>query len=156
MPRLEEATAGFSGAPALCSRDLLQGYWQMPLGAESQELFTIILPSGLYTPTRVPQKMINATAYFQSTMAGVLEGLINHVCMVWVDDLNIWGSSNTDDLVNNIARVLGRLADVGLFAAAHKCRFWEPEVTWCSKIYSGQGVAHDPERVKGLVGMRRP
>ena len=58
MPNLEEATAKFRGVPAFCSLDLLQGYWQMPLDPESQELFTIVLPSGLYTPTRVPQGML--------------------------------------------------------------------------------------------------
>ena len=35
--------------------DMLQGYWQMPLAPDSQEIFTIVGPGGLYTPTRVPQ-----------------------------------------------------------------------------------------------------
>ena len=36
---------------------------------------------------------------------------------------------------------------VSLFVTAHK---------WCGKLYSGTGVRHDPERIQGLVEMRRP
>lgn len=57
------------------SLDMLQGYWQMPLAQDSQEFFTIAGPGGLYTPTRVPQGVLNATSYFQATMTEVLDGL---------------------------------------------------------------------------------
>ena len=45
MHRLSEATC--SG-----SLDMLPGYWQIPLAPDSQEIFTIAGPGGLYTPTR--------------------------------------------------------------------------------------------------------
>lgn len=36
--------------------------------------------------------MVNATRFFQSTVSNVLEGL-EVVCMLWIDDLIILGSS---------------------------------------------------------------
>ena len=57
------------------SLDLLQGYWQCPLAPEAHEIFTIATPGGLYTPTRVPQAILNATSYFRATLTRVLEGL---------------------------------------------------------------------------------
>ena len=48
--------------------DLLQGYWQMLLAEEAREIFTTTSPLGLFTPTRVPQGVLNATAYFQGCL----------------------------------------------------------------------------------------
>ena len=95
---------------------MLQGYWQMPLAPESQEMFTIAGPGGLYTPTRVPQGVLNATSYFQATMTSLLSGLN---CMVWVDDVIYWGHDE-QDLLQTLDLILERLEEVGLYAAAHK------------------------------------
>ena len=65
--------AKLSEAKFYGSLDLFQGYWQCPL--EAQETFTIAKQGGLYTPTRVPQGILNATPYFQATLIRVLEGV---------------------------------------------------------------------------------
>ena len=56
----------------------------MPLAPEAQEVFTIITPDGLFTPTRVPQGVLKATSYFQGVMTDLLRGLD---CKAWVDDV---------------------------------------------------------------------
>ena len=145
MGKLSEAT--FYG-----SFDLLQGYWQCPLVPKAQQIFTIATPGGLYTPTRVPQGILNATSYFQSTLKRVLEGLN---CTIWVDDVIYWGLDETD-LVNTLELILERLEGVGLYDAAHKCTFFETSITWCGKVYSQGQVKHDPERLTGLATIRRP
>eukprot|EP00903_Cladosiphon_okamuranus_P011351 g10699.t1 len=152
MPNQEASMQRLSQATCYGSLDMLQGYWQMPLAPESQEFFTISGPGGLYTPTRVPQGVLNATAYFQATMTELLEGLN---CMVWVDDVIYWGHDE-DDLLDTLDQVLERLEGVGLFAAAHKCIFFDTSITWCGKVYSGGEVKHDPERLSGLANLRRP
>ena len=88
MPTQEASTAKLSEAQYYGSLDMLQGYWQLPLAPEAQELFTISTPDGLYTPTRVPHGILNATSFCQATMTQVLHGLN---CMVWVDDVVFWG-----------------------------------------------------------------
>ena len=54
----------------------------MPLAAEAQKMLTIATPEGLFTPTHVPQGVLNATAYFQGVMIKLMGGLN---CKVWVD-----------------------------------------------------------------------
>ena len=155
MPNLESMPGLFAQAQAFCTLDLLQGYWQMPLDPQAQELFTMVTTEGLYTPTRVPQGVLNATAYFQGVMQKVLSGLVNEICLVWVDDVVIWGNSDSE-LLERLERVLTRLMEHGLYAAAHKAVFYREEVRWCGKLYSGRTIRHDPERVQGLTDMRRP
>ena len=52
--------------------DLLPGYWQMPLAEEARGFFTITAPLGLFTPTRLSQGVLNATACFQGVMTELL------------------------------------------------------------------------------------
>ena len=112
----------------------------------------IARPGGLYTPTRVPQGIAKATSLFQATLTRVLEGLN---CMVWVDDVIYRGLDETDFL-NTLDLILERLEENGLYAAAHKCTFFETSITWCGKVFSQGEVKHDPEWLAGLANMRRP
>ena len=76
-------------------------------------------------------------------------------CKVWVDAI-VWWGTNEDDLLNTLDMILCRLEDAGLFAAAHKCLFFDTVIAWCGKVYSGRRVSHDRERSSGLASMRRP
>ncbi|CAM9710194.1 unnamed protein product, partial [Sphacelaria rigidula] len=62
---------------------------------------------GPFTPTRVPQGVLNATGYFQHIVMGMLTGLD---CKVWVDDILRWGKDE-DDLLRTLDAVLYRLED---------------------------------------------
>ena len=70
----------------------------MPLAEEAQEIFTVTTPFGMYTPRRVPQGVLNVTAYFQGIMAGVLEGLN---CKIWVDDVFFFADTE-DELLDTL------------------------------------------------------
>ena len=152
MPNQESDMTDLLSARFFGKLDLLQGYWQMPLAEEAREIFTITTPEGLFTPTRVPQGVLNATAYFQGVMTELLAGL---KCKIWVDDVFFFADTE-DELLDTLDAILARLESVGLFAAAHKCTFFARELVWCGKVYSQGCVSHDPVRVQGLSDMRRP
>eukprot|EP00903_Cladosiphon_okamuranus_P015655 g14457.t1 len=147
MPNPEASISKLSETKFYVSLDMLQGNWLLPLALEAQEIFTISTPDGLYTPTRVPQGILNVTSFFQATMTQELDGLN---CTVWVDDVVYWGKDE-DALLYTLDAMLERLEDVGMYAAAHKCTFFETSITWYGKVYS-----YDPERSSGLANMRRP
>lgn len=70
------------------------------------------------------------------------------ICVVWIDDFIIWGSSQRK-LVSNLADVSDRLHKMSLFVTAYICRFSKPTAKWCGKICSGHGVEHVPETCGG-------
>ena len=88
---------------------------------------------GLGTPTRVPQGVMSATAYFQDVMTELLAG---SNCKVWVHVI-VWWGVHKDDLLKTVDKVLVRLEDAGLFAAAHKFLFFDTEISWYGKVYTG-------------------
>ena len=105
----------------------------------------------VFTPTRVPQGVLNATSYFQCVMTVLLRGLD---CKVCVDDV-FYFAEDEISLLCLLDEILGRLESVDLFVAAHKCTFFARELVWCGNVYSGV-VSHDPARIQGLSDMRRP
>ena len=89
MPNLEDKAFLFAGATAWYTLDMLQSYWQVPLSEDVQEMFTMVMPEGLFTPRRVPPGGLNATGYLQAMMGDVLDGYIDEICLEWVDDIVI-------------------------------------------------------------------
>ena len=133
MPNQEVEMADLRGAACFGKLDILHGYWQLPLAAKAQKVLTIATPKGLFTPMHVPQGVLNATSYFQGVMTELLAGLS---CKVWIDSIVSWGNDE-DDLLNTLDKILCCLMDLGLFIAAHKCLFFDTEISWCGKVYSG-------------------
>ena len=152
---LEEQAWAFAGAALFITVDLNQDYWQIPLAAISQELFTFVTQKGVYTPTRMPQGVTNASSYFQGTLEWTLGDLVRKICLVYMDDVINWGR-NIWELMDHFLWIMKKLMKIGLFVAAHKVTLYAREVKWCGKLYPGTGVRHGPERIRGLVEMRRP
>ena len=155
LPHLERISQMLKGYPCFATIDLCKGYWQYPLAEECQEYFTFVTEDGLFTPTRVPQGSINGTTHFQAQTEKVLEGLVNTKCLVYVDDILIFGKTK-QDLFTNMDQVLDRLNTRGIKVAADKLDIYKKEVKWCGKLIDGNGVRHDPYRIKGLNDVKEP
>ena len=80
-----------AGAVAFFKMDCLQGYWQCPLTEEAREYFTFVTGDSLFTPTLVPQGVMNATSYFPGMMMEVLGNLMECACLIYVDDVKVIG-----------------------------------------------------------------
>ena len=72
---------------------------------------------GLFTPTHVPQGVINVTSYFQGMME-ILGNLVGRVCLINLDDMKVIGWS-VEELIVNLRAVLLQFMERGLFLAAH-------------------------------------
>ena len=105
----------------------------MPLAAEAQKGFTIATSEGLFAPTRVPQGVLNATAYFQGVMTKFLTDLN---CNLWVDDTVRWGADE-GYLLNTLDKILGCLEDASLSAAAYKYLFFDTEISGVEMFSKG-------------------
>ena len=155
LPHLERVAARLKGYSCFATIDLCKGYWQYPLAKECQEYFTFVTEDGFFTPTRVPQGSINGTTHFQAQTEKVLSGLVDKICLVYVDDILIFGESEAD-LIENISHILQRLHKYGIKVAADKLDIFKKEVKWCGKLIDGDGVRHDPKRIKGLEEVKEP
>ena len=157
MPTPNVADKAFLLAGAISWRTLglLKGYWQVPLSEDYLEMFTMVTPEGLFTPLRVPPAVLNATGYFQATMGDGLEGYMDNIRSVWVDDIVIWVVT-PESFLKRLLAILDRLLERGRFDVAHKAVFFRKDIKWCGKTISGQTMSHHSKRTKGLSELRGP
>ena len=97
-------------------------------------MFTIATPEGIFASTRVPQGVLNAATYSQGVVTKLLVGLN---CKVWVDDV-VWWGADEGGLLKILDKIVGCLEDARRLAAAHNCMFFDTEISWCGKVYSGR------------------
>jgi len=126
--------------------DLKSGYWQIEMSPEDKEKTAFSIGTGLFQFTVMPFGLCIAVAPFQRLMEKVLGELVPSVCMVYVDDIIVYGSSEHQSR-RNLKEVLGRLVKAGLTLSEKKCKFLESEVKFLGHVINGQGTAMDPEKV---------
>ena len=85
----------------------------------------------------------------------MLDDLVGTVCAVYVDDIVRWGVTKLE-LANRSVLILDRLKRHRMHASAEKSVFFTTEIKWCRKLYSAEGVRHDPARIEGFLNVRRP
>jgi DNA-binding transcriptional ArsR family regulator len=76
MPMQESILGLLRGSEYFFSLDFFKGYWQLPLSKESQEIFSFIVDSAVYTPTRVLMGGSDSVAYCQSSVQEMFEELV--------------------------------------------------------------------------------
>jgi len=72
MPTSATTSDAFTGKKFFASFDFTQGFWQLPLHAESREMFSFITEDGVFTPNRVPQGATDSALHFLGEMQKVL------------------------------------------------------------------------------------
>jgi hypothetical protein len=135
--------------------DFLKGYWQIALVEECQEWLSYMTHRKVYTPRRVPQGCTDAALFFQSTIQKCLEELLHKHLLVWIDDLLVFAEDVPTYLVK-LERLFELLDFFGFKISPKKSSLFEREVRWCGKLINGDGVRHDPERIRALQELPYP
>ena len=87
MPNVQEILDEVGPAKFISTLDLAQGYWQVPMAADSQKVTAFTTPYGLFEFTVMPFGLHNAPATFQRMMNKVLR------------DCSAFSKSYIDDVV---------------------------------------------------------
>jgi hypothetical protein len=103
----------------------------------------------VYQFTSVPYGFKNSLSAFIRALDKVLrdEDVGNHMVM-YVEDILIH-SSNFDDHLLHIDRVIHKLTAAGFTINAATCQFCKPEIKFLSHIVSDKTVKPDRERIEG-------
>ena len=91
--------------------------------------------------------LTNAPACFMRTMHNMLKGLCWTDCLVYLDDVIIFGQT-FEEHRDRLTHVLSRLADAELKMNTEKCKLLANKVTILGHVVSRDGISTDPEKVK--------
>jgi transposase InsO family protein len=98
----------------------------------------------------MPFGLCNAPATFQRLMDIVLSGLNFEICLVYLDDVIIFGSTPEQHL-DRLGQVFGRLREANLKLKPSKCRLMQRTVSFLGHIVTQDGVAVDPSKIRDVV-----
>ena len=98
----------------------------------------------------MPFGLCNAPATFQRLMHSVLHGLVNKVCLIYLDDIIVFGKSSQEHL-DNLKLVLDRLGEAGLKIKPKKCTLMCKEVAYLGHIISPEGISPNPKKVQTVL-----
>ena len=82
-------------------------------------------------------------------MDKVLQGLVWQKCLVYLDDVIIFGRTFEESL-NNLVEILDRFRQGGLILKAKKCTIFATEIQFLGHIISEEGVKCDPEKIQAI------
>ncbi|KRZ52550.1 Retrovirus-related Pol polyprotein from transposon [Trichinella nativa] len=98
---------------------------------------------GVYQFKVLPFGLCNAPATFQRLMETALRGLVRSKCLVYLDDVIVFGKT-AEGHTARLREVLRRLREVGLKVKPKKCRLIKRKVAYSGHIISEKGIATDP------------
>lgn len=149
IPRIAETLEALNGAKWFCTLDLQSGYLQVPIANRDQHKTGMTTPFGLFEFQRMPFGLTNAPATFQRLMESCLDGLNFRICVVYLDDVIIFGKT-FEEMLKRLEEVLIRLANSGLKLRPSKCKFFQKKVAVLGHVVSENGVEPDPSKVSAL------
>ena len=99
--------------------------------------------------------LVNAPATFQAYINHAMQGLLDVVCVVYLDDILIF-SQDREHHRSHVKRVLDQLRKFGLYANLKKCAFETESVEFLGFVVSTEGVKMDERRVQSIKEWPRP
>nr|VZI42587.1 unnamed protein product [Spirometra erinaceieuropaei] len=123
LPRLDDTLDALGNAASFSTLDLKSGYWQVEIHPDDRHKTAFTVPQGLYEFQTLPFGLCNAAATFQRLMYRVLQPLVPDKCLIYLDDIIVFGRS-IDEHNHNLLAVLEALRSAGLTLNPTKCLFY--------------------------------
>ena len=155
LPRVEDCLDALAGSVWFSVLDLQSGYWQQDINEGDMEKTAFSTHTGLWEFLRMPFGLKGAPASFQRLMMAVLAGLTWKECLVYLDDVIVFGKS-FDEALLNVDHVLDAVTSANLKLNLKKCSFFRQEVRFLGHIVGSHGVAPDPDKVSCVRDYSRP
>ncbi|UYV79989.1 K02A2.6-like [Cordylochernes scorpioides] len=155
LPRIDDALDTLSGSRYFSTMDMRSGYWQIEVDDKDREKTAFITPDGLYEFNVMPFGLCNAPATFERMIDNVLRGLKWDMCLCYLDDIVVYGSTFKEHLTR-LYKVLRCIKQAGLCLNYKKCHFASRQITILGHVVNEFGTQPDPEKVKAIVHFPKP
>jgi hypothetical protein len=103
----------------------------------------------------LPIRLTNAPTTFQAYINRALSGLVDSICVVYLNDILIYLDLRESHL-HHVRKVLKRLCCFSLYANANKCRFFTLKVDFLGFIVGKDGIRIDPAWVETIANWPWP
>ncbi|XP_020298143.1 uncharacterized protein LOC109862482 [Pseudomyrmex gracilis] len=118
--RVDDLLGQLSDNTWFSTLNMKSGYWQVKIRKEDREKTAFSVGNGLWQFTVMPFGLCNAPATFERLMERVLRQLLSKICLVYLDDIIVFGKS-FEEMVANLRKVFQRFRERNLKLKPKKC-----------------------------------
>lgn len=155
LPNLEDTLSALNGSSYYTSLDLNQGYLQIKVAPNDIPKTAFIVQGGLYEYVRMPFGLTNAPRTFQRCMDSILSDLKHKCCLVYMDDIIVFGK-DLKEHNHNLDLVLTRIAEAGFTVKPSKCAFGVRKIRFLGHVLSEKGLEMDPDKTVAIKSLPPP
>ena len=146
LPLIIETFDRLCGAKKFTKMDLKDTYHRIRIKEGDEWKTAFRTRYGYFEYLVIPFGLANAPAIFQAYINKALVGLVDVVCVIYLDDILIYSNSEEEHW-DHIRQVLQRLRRYQLFVNLKKCDFDIERLEFLGFIVFTEGIEIDPERV---------
>lgn len=155
IPLIHEILDRLSSAKIFTKLDLKDAYHRIRIREGDEWKTAFRTRYGHFEYLVMPFGLANAPATWQSHIEKVLKGLVDVICIVYMDDILIF-SENPKDHEKHVRLVLQRLRDAKLYINLDKCNFNQDTVGYLGFIVGPEGIRMEEERVAAIANWCPP
>jgi transposase InsO family protein len=137
------------------SLDLTSGYHHCPLTVAARKKTAFVTQLGTFQYKVLPFGLKSAPRVFQRTLEHILRHHLGRYCLVYLDDIIIYGPT-FNELLLRFKAVLQTLCDAGAAIGIKKCVFLSREITYLGHVISQGTVRPSPSATKAVLDYPRP
>lgn len=157
LPLIGETLDRLSGARYYTTIDLKDAYHRLRIKSGDEWKTAFRTRYGHFEYLVMPFGLTNAPASFQAYINKALSEHLDHICVVYLDDILIY--THSEDVAVHwraVRAVLKSLRQAQLYANLKKCTFASDEVHFLGFIITTRGVRADPARIETIVQWPQP
>lgn len=155
LPNIDELFTTLKDQAYFSKIDLKDGFFQIPLRKEDCHKTAFRIKNRLYEWVRMPMGFKNSSAVFQRLMDRILQEEIRKSCIVYVDDILIYGRT-VEEHETNLKSVLLKLVKSGLKGNKEKCIFNQKEIIFLGHKISKNKIEPIRENTDNILNYKAP
>lgn len=154
-PHVHDIFGVIQGKQFFSVMDCSQGFYQIQVDPRDKHKTAFSTPLGNFQFIRAPFGARNSGAKFQSEMNRVLQDGLYTRCVVYVDDILVFGK-DIHEHNRNLAWVLERCLLYNVKLKLEKCKFARKQVNYLGFVISGESIQPQPSKVDAIVEAPSP
>jgi len=155
LPVISEILDALGNSKYLSTIDCVSGFYQVPVRTEDQAKTAFSTREGHFHYKKMPFGLKGAPATFQRLMTAVLSGIQGIKCLVYLDDVAVFGK-DLETHNDRLREVFSRMRKHNLKLQPDKCEFLRKEVSYLGHVIGPTGVRPDEKQVKTVRDYPEP
>ena len=155
LPRTQDCLDAIAGSVFFSTLDMTSGYNQVPIKEEDIHKTAFVTHHGFWEWTTMSFGMTNSPATFQRVMELALNGLQWTTCLIYLDDVIIFGKTFEEHL-QRLDAVLARVEMANLKLKVEKCVLFTKEVEFLGHVVNQNGIKPNPHNTDKIAKWQVP